>query len=79
MRDMVLVVALVVLFATTVTVHTAILAGLARRPPRWRAAAALVLPVLAPIYAFSERMRVRAWLWCCALVLYLAALALSWR
>jgi hypothetical protein len=78
-RDVILLAALVVTFALTMTVHASILAGLVRRRPRWRAAAALLVPVLAPVYAFSEHMRVRAWLWCGALVLYLGALALSLR
>lgn len=79
MRDTVLVLALVVLFAASVTAHVAIVAGLAMRPPRWRAAAAFVLPVLAPWFAFSERMRVRAVLWCVSVVLYGIALALSMK
>ena len=79
MRDIVLFSALVGLFATLVTTHVAIVAGLARRAPRWRAAAAVLVPVLAPAFAFRERMRVRATLWCAALGLYAAALILALR
>jgi len=79
MRDTVLVLALVVFFATTVTAHVAIVAGLAVRRPRWRAAAAIMLPLLAPIFAFSERMRIRGAIWCASAVLYGVALALSTR
>ncbi|MBI5535128.1 MAG: hypothetical protein HY898_20545 [Deltaproteobacteria bacterium] len=79
MRDAALVLALVVLFATSVTAHVAIVAGLAVRPPRWRAAAAFALPLLAPIFAFSERMKVRGVIWCVAVVAYGITLALSMK
>jgi hypothetical protein len=79
MRDIALFAALVGLFAALVTTHVAIVAGLARRTPRWRAAAALLVPVLAPVFAASERMRVRAVIWCAALCFYAVALILSLR
>ncbi len=65
--------ALIGSFAVTVTAHVTILVGLARRPPRWRAAAALMVPPLAPYFALRERMRVRAALWIVAAVVYLLA------
>ncbi len=77
MRDLIIVIMLVTLFATAFTTHVAIVAGLARRSPRWRAAAAFVVPPLAPFWAFSERMRVRAVLWCASLAVYLVALFLA--
>jgi hypothetical protein len=77
MRDPVLVLALAVLFATAVTVHVAILVGLVRRTPRWYAFAALLLPVLAPLFAFIQRMRARSLLWVGAMLLYGAVLLLS--
>jgi len=79
MRDLVLVIVLVTLFATAFTTHVAIVAGLARRSPRWRAAAAFVVPPLAPFWAFSERMRLRAVLWCVSLAAYLIALLIARR
>lgn len=79
MRDLILVLVLVALFATAFTTHVAIVAGLARRSPRWRAAAAFVVPPLAPFWAFSERMRVRAVLWCASVGAYLIALLLARR
>ena len=77
MADILLVVALALLFATTVTAHVAIVAGLARRTPRWRALVALVVPVMAPIWALTEGMRIRAGLWCAALVSYVLLRLLS--
>jgi hypothetical protein len=41
--------------------HAALVAGLARRPPRWRAAVALVVPPLAPAWGWAMRGRVIAW------------------
>ena len=51
MKDAMLAGGLVLAFATLVTVHVAIVLGLAWRYPRWRALAALVVPPLAPYWA----------------------------
>ena len=48
MRDGILVGGLVIAFATLVTVHVAIVLGLAWQSPRWRALAAFFVPPLAP-------------------------------
>jgi hypothetical protein len=77
MLDWILVLSLASAFAVTVTAHVAIVASLARRTPRWRAPLALLIPVLAPIWAFAEGMRVRATLWCAGLLVYAAALAVA--
>ena len=53
-----------------VTAHVAIAAGLLARAPRWRAAAALALPPLAPYWALRERMRVRAGAWIASVAVY---------
>lgn len=79
MRDLILVLLLITLFATTFTTHVAIVAGLARRTPRWHAAAAFFVLPLAPFWAFSERMRVRAILWCASLAAYLIVLVMARR
>jgi len=63
----------VVSFATLVTAHVALAAGLAARPPWWHALLALVVPPLAPYWGFREKMRGRAAVWAAALVLYGAA------
>ena len=65
--------ALVVAFAALVTMHVAIAAGLASRPPRWRAIAAVVVPPLAPYWAFRDRMPVRAVLWLASAAAYVGA------
>ena len=78
MRDVVLVVAVAVTFAWLSTAQVAILAGLVRRRRYWRAAASLVVPPLAPYWAWVEGMRLRAYLWIAGAVLYAIALALAW-
>jgi hypothetical protein len=73
MRDAVTLGALVLTFALFVTVHVATVFGLSMRPPRWRAAVALVVVPLAPYWALGSKMKVRGVLWIGALVLYGAA------
>jgi hypothetical protein len=55
--------------AAHVTAHVALLAGLARRRPRWRAVAAFVVPPLAPIWGWNE-MPKRAHAWAIAFAAY---------
>ena len=73
MRDAIVVAALIAAFAALVTAHVLIVGGLARRRPRARALAALVVFPLAPVLAFRERMRVRAVLWIVFAAAYVAA------
>jgi len=77
MRDLILVILLTTFFAAAVTTHVAILAGLVRRRPRWRAAVALAFPPLAPVWAYTERMRIRAVLWGVTLGAYLVTLMVA--
>lgn len=77
MKDIIVVGLLLVAFALLITVHVTIVFGLAKKQPRWRAPVAFFVPVLAPVWAFQERMRVRAGIWVGAVVLYLIALLLS--
>jgi hypothetical protein len=77
MKDGVLVGGLVLAFATLVTVHVAIVLGLAVRDPRWRALAALFVPPLAPYWAFRDGMKVRGGIWLGSVVLYSSLLGLS--
>jgi hypothetical protein len=70
---MIVVGTLVLSFALFVTAHVAITYGLAFRPPRWRALAALLVVPLAPYWAWREHMRVRFGIWLAALVLYVLA------
>ena len=77
MKDLVVVVMLVLAFALFITAHVAIVYGLAFRPPRWRAGAALFFAPLAVYWGWRERMRVRAGLWGAALALYVVATFMS--
>jgi hypothetical protein len=70
LRDQIVTVALVVAFAALVTVHATIVAGLAGRAPRWRAALALIAAPLAPYWGFKERMHLRAGLWVASALAY---------
>ncbi|HZU84237.1 MAG TPA: hypothetical protein VE987_15010 [Polyangiaceae bacterium] len=76
-RDAVVLGVLVLAFATLTTVHVSIALALARRPPRWRSAVALVLAPLAPWWALRERMLARGAAWIVAGVVYCAALWLA--
>jgi hypothetical protein len=49
--------------------HAALVVGLARRRPRWRALAAVVVPPLAPIWGWNE-MPKRAHAWAIAFAAY---------
>jgi hypothetical protein len=60
---------LAIALAAHVTAHLALLAGLARRRPRWRAIAAFVVPPLAPIWGWNE-MPKRAHAWAIAFAAY---------
>jgi hypothetical protein len=62
-RDEVVSAALVLAFASLVTAHVALVAGLAARPPRWRAVVALVVAPLAPWWGRTEGMHRRAVAW----------------
>jgi hypothetical protein len=77
-RDELVASALVLSFASLVTVHAAIVAGLARRRPRWRAALALIAPPLAPWWGYRD-MRVRVALWVAGAIAYGALRLLASR
>ncbi len=77
MRDVLIVGGLVVAFATLVTVHVAIVFGLAKQQPRWRAALAFVVPPLAPYWALRNGMMVRGGIWIGSVILYSALLGLA--
>ena len=62
-RDDVLTAALLLAFASLVTVHVTIVAGLLARPPRWRAVLAAFVAPLAPLWGWFEGMAVRSILW----------------
>jgi hypothetical protein len=72
-RDVIVFGLVVLAFAATLTFHIAIVVGLARRAPRARAVAALVLPPLAPYWGFGQRMRVRSVGWVASVAVYCVA------
>ncbi len=71
--DAFLVGSIVVSFATLLTAHLALAAGLLARSPRSRGLVALLVPPLAPYYGAREKLWVRAILWIASLVVYVAA------
>jgi hypothetical protein len=66
-----------VALALLVTAHLAIVGGLSRRVPRWRAAVALVVPPLAVVWGREEKMRGWCRLWLAACVTYAVSLGLA--
>jgi hypothetical protein len=76
-RDVALTACLVAAFATLVTVHVTIVAGLLRRGLPGRALLALVVVPLAPVQAMREGMRARGVAWLAALGAYALSFALA--
>jgi hypothetical protein len=76
LKDVLLVLAPSLSLALLVTAHVALVAALAGRSPRWRAAVALVLPPLAVVWG---RENFRRWcvVWLAAAALYVVTLALA--
>ena len=72
--DTVVVTLLVTSFAALVTDHLALAVGLTLRRPRWRGAAALVVPPLAPYWGFRASMRKRVIIWIAAVCVYAVSL-----
>lgn len=70
---------LVVAFAALLTLHVALVHGLARGGHPWRAVVALLVPPMAPYWGWRNRMRTRAALWSLAAASYFAALWLAMR
>jgi hypothetical protein len=68
-------IALGVALVAFASAHVALVAGLARRGPLWRALAALVAPPLAPWWGWGLGMRKRAIAWAASLALYAIGVA----
>jgi hypothetical protein len=64
-------------FATLITVHVAIVFGLAQRHPRWRAAVAFFVPPLAPYWALRGGMVVLGGIWIGSVILYTTLLGIA--
>lgn len=57
-------------FGALITAHVVLVAGLATRPPRWRALLALCVPPLAPYWGFEARRYAWSAVWIAAAVIY---------
>ena len=77
-RDEIVTGAVIVAFAALVTLHVTLVLPLATRAPRWHAAAALVVPPLAPYWGWQDR-RKRSVAWIASALVYLAAFLLASR
>lgn len=77
-RDEIVTAAVVVAFSTLVTTHVTLVAALASRRPRWRAAAALVVAPLAPWWSWRGS-RKRASLWIASAIVYAVLLWVACR
>jgi hypothetical protein len=66
-------------FAALLTAHIHLLVGLLRRPPRWRAAVAFLIPPLAPWWGWRARMLASTGIWLFSAVAYILALAPALR
>jgi hypothetical protein len=76
-RNAVVTLALLGSFAALLTVHVASLFGIVKKNAYGRAAGALAIPPLAPVFAFTSGMRARAVLWCLFAAAYVGALLLA--
>ncbi len=75
MRDFILTAALLVGFATLVTVHVAVAGRLVlRQRPRWRGLVAFFVPPLGLIWALRAGWRAMAVVWVGAVAIYVMAL-----
>jgi len=72
--DLLITLTVILSFATLLTAHVTLVAGLVARQPRWRGAIALGVVPLAPYWGYRERMKARAVVWAAALVIYGIAL-----
>lgn len=78
MLDIVVFIALVVGFATFVTVHIALLVVLTfAHRPRWRGPVALLLPPLAAMWGWQVGRKKTTVLWVAALLVYAVAMVIA--
>ena len=78
-RDEIVSLGLVGSFALLVTAHLMLVAGLAARPPRWRAIVALIALPLAPWWGLRVGLRRRTAVWLAAALAYVAFFVLARR
>lgn len=78
MKDALVLGALLVSFATLLTTHVAISVRLLlRQKPRYRGLLALVVPPLAPAWAYAADWRGLCWLWVGSVVAYALSLLVA--
>lgn len=78
-KDAIVLGALLLAFAALVTTHVAISARLALRArPRIRGLGALLVPPLAPWWAWAQGWKLMTWLWLGSTGVYGVALLLAW-
>jgi len=77
LTDVLLVLAPSLSLALLATAHVALVAALAVRTPRWRAAVALVVQPLAVVWGAQEKQRRWCITWVAALVVYGVTLGLA--
>jgi hypothetical protein len=78
LRDAIVLAMVIVGLASLVTTHLAIAWSLVERErPRWRGLVALVVPPLAPVWAWRAGLRARSGLWLASLVAYAVGRALG--
>jgi hypothetical protein len=75
---MLLLLLIVVLFALWMTIHVWLSMSLLRQTPRWRAALALLIPVLAPYWCLINGWRIRALVWCLFALAYGISLSVAY-
>jgi len=79
-KDTIVLAALLLAFATLVTVHVAIAVRLlARKEDRWRGALACLVPPLAPLWALQRGWRRSAVTWLSSVIVYAVALIAALR
>jgi hypothetical protein len=78
MKDTVVLAVLLLSFATLCTTHLAIAVRLVWRVrPRYRGLIALVVPPLAPVWAYGQAWRAMCWIWIGSVVAYAGAVGVA--
>lgn len=80
MKDALVLIPLLLAFATFITTHVAIAARLlSRKGERWRGALVWLAPPLAPLWAYRRGWRRSAVLWIASAIVYAVALTAALR
>lgn len=80
MKDTIVLAALLLAFATFVTIHVAIAVRLVlRKDDRWRGALVWIVPPLAPLWALQRGWRTSTVIWVSSVIVYGVALIAALR